>query len=258
MTPVACARMADGFVYVSDADPGPMAYASVGARVLKASVEPPWIVVDHSLDRIIVASWPGRLFRVAIVPPGTDEERTAMRRAAGELAPDAGYTRALGIDVLEELPPSVLFGPHGAAVADVIGFARALTGEMAARLASAVHPRAAEVYRTVWASWSAARSRSGDQPADFSGVDAVHRAGRTGSPVGSGLMVVDRAVWERAEASGGVQAARVEGQPELVLSEPWAAAGTALIEAALAVGAPELVDDAEAAVLTTAWRAVQP
>lgn len=108
--------MVSGYVYVDDEEQGPIAGAAPGRLVRNATLRPPWIVVHHSLDRVLVAQWPGRLFRVEVVPPSTREERAAMERAAAELAVDAGYTRAIAVEVLEELPAPSLFGPHGDAV----------------------------------------------------------------------------------------------------------------------------------------------
>ncbi|MEU6205436.1 hypothetical protein ABZ814_17865 [Micromonospora musae] len=39
--------------------------------------------------------------------------------------------------------------------------------------------------------------------------------------------------------------------------EPWSTAGAALIEAAMALGAPDLVDEAGRTALTAAWRAIR-
>jgi hypothetical protein len=248
--------MAAGFVYVSDDTSGPMAHVTVGKRVATGSLEPPWIVVDHSLERIIVARWPGRLFRVAIVPPRTDEEKAAMRRAASELQPTAGYTRALAVDMLEELPPSILFGPHGGAVVDVINVSRFLTEDTAARLASARHPTAADAYRRAWAQWlSADQERPVSEDHDVAGTLAAHASGRSGSPIGAGLMVAYRAVTDSARLRGKADAITIDDEGDELISEPWSTAMAALLDAAMAVGAPDLVGD-DAAVLTAAWRAV--
>src|SRR5690348_16795315 len=98
-----------------------MEEVAAGMRVTLPSLGPPWIAVDHSLEHVHVAHWPGRLFRADVVPPATDEERAAMARAAAGLRADASYTRALAVDLLAEISPSVLFGPHGNAVIRVIG-----------------------------------------------------------------------------------------------------------------------------------------
>lgn len=83
-----------------------------------------------------------------------------------------------------------------------------------------------------------------------------HRVGRAGSPVGDGLMALPTAVAGSARLRGHAGAFRVTPEGENLLDEPWATAGNALLHA-LALGAPGLVSGAEAAVLTTAWRALQ-
>jgi hypothetical protein len=94
----------EGYVYADDDRPGLMAGAKVGTRVRTPSWDPPWIVVDHRLDAVVIARWPGRLFRVASVPPSSDEERIALASAAENLRADAGYTRVFAVDLLAELP----------------------------------------------------------------------------------------------------------------------------------------------------------
>jgi hypothetical protein len=116
-------------VYVEDDSHGPMAGAVAGARIRIPSLDPPWIVVAHGLDEVLVARWPGRLFRVISVSPSDEEERIALARAGENLRADAGYTRVFAIDVLEQLRPSVLFGPHGEAVAEVVECAGRLTAD---------------------------------------------------------------------------------------------------------------------------------
>ena len=66
--------MVDGFVYVSDDDPGPMAGAVVGTRVAKPTPDPPWIVVDHALE----------LARVVVVEVGGDADQGGERNERRE------------------------------------------------------------------------------------------------------------------------------------------------------------------------------
>src|SRR4051794_19329261 len=76
--------------------------AAPGQRVsVPAPGGPPWIVVDHFLDRVLVARWPGRLLRVGVVPSSSRREREADREANLGLVRDVWYTRANAIDVLE-------------------------------------------------------------------------------------------------------------------------------------------------------------
>jgi hypothetical protein len=243
-----------GFVYVSDEDPGPMIGASTGMRVANTSLAPPWIVVDHSLDRVLVAKWPGRLFRVASVPPRSDAERDALVRAAEGVLPSAGYTRVLAVDVLEELTPAILFGPHGDAVVRIIDVGRRLTENLARQLAPKRHPEATEAYRRAWARWLAGQPDGlSFQDHDLSHTLAVHGAGHSGSPIGHGFLVVSTSVRGSAQQRGGIT---VDVDGEEVLVKPWAGAAATLLDAVMAFGAPDLVSPEDHAMLTAAWRSV--
>ncbi|MFI5532146.1 hypothetical protein ACIA8O_26795 [Kitasatospora sp. NPDC051853] len=187
----------------------------------------------------------------------TDEERAAVARAAENLRPDAGYTRAVSIDLLEELPPSLLFGPHGDAVCRVLEAGCALGTEDAHRLASARRPAADRTYSTAWDRWLV------DQPAGASyqgqghaRVVAVPGAGPSPSPIGRGFSVLAGAVRRSARLRGGAGAYGTDEDGDEVLLAPWPTALGALLDAAMAFGAPHLVDGQAAAVLTTAWKAV--
>ncbi|MFI7608070.1 hypothetical protein ACIBTV_23405 [Micromonospora sp. NPDC049366] len=250
----------EGFVYVVADRPGPMADARAGERVRIPSWDPPWIVVDHRLDRVLAGRWPGRLFRVRSVPPGSDEERDALARAARNLAADASYTRAFAVDVLEELRPGVLYGPHGDAVVEVLEHARLLTEPAAHALAAARPPAADDAYSRAWQRWLRGQADGAAyEDHDHSGVLAIPGAGPGGSPIGFGLVALWTCVVDSARRCAGSAAFTVEtedDEEDEVLLDPWRTAGAALLDAALALGAPDLVDAVDAALLTAAWRAV--
>jgi hypothetical protein len=202
--------------------------------------QPPWIVVDHELDRVLVAGWPGRLLRVRVAPSRTARERDAMDAVNEDLGAGRWYTRAAVVDVLDELPAHVLFGPWGRAVAEVIEAAADLTPDQARTLATARNGDAPAVYQRTWRRWLQQRQ-----------TPAAH-----GSPVGRGLGVINHLVTLQAARH---QAATWEADPddpeehELVLAPPWSQAASALAEAALALGNPATVE-ADWNVLTSAWR----
>ena len=176
--------------------------------------------------------------------------------AAG-LKPDAGYTRALAVDVIEELPRASLFGPHGEAVERVLAVAHTLTGETAERLAAERHPGADEAYSAAWERWLS--QQPGGEPylgGDHAFTLAVPGAGRSGSPIGAGLMVVSSLVRESAKTRGGEGAFEVDEEGEESMAGPWRGATGALLQAAMALGAPGLVDAAQASALLAAWRSL--
>src|SRR5688572_21913449 len=100
----------EGYVYVPDSDPGFFAGAARGMVVRKPDRLPPWIVVDHAIQSALVARWPGRLWRVAVLDAEGVEQASAH----------ANYTRALAVKVIEEIPAARLFGEQGEAVVAVL------------------------------------------------------------------------------------------------------------------------------------------
>ncbi|WP_190123867.1 hypothetical protein [Streptomyces inusitatus] len=187
----------------------------------------------------------------------TDEERAAVARAAENLRSDAGYTRAISVDLLEELSPSVLFGPHGAAVCRVLEVGYGLDEEGARRLASARHPAADRAYGTAWDRWLAEQPK--DAPCQGEGharLMAVPGAGPSQSPIGHGFSVLVDAVRGSARLRGGPDADATDEHGDEVLMDPWRTALGALLDAAMALGAPHLVDGQVGTVLTSAWNAV--
>ncbi|WP_406293954.1 hypothetical protein OG948_04250 [Embleya sp. NBC_00888] len=251
-----------GFVYVRDDRPGPMAGAAVGRRIVKADLAPPWIVVDRALATVIVSGRPGRLYRVAVVPPESEAERAAMAEAAEGVRVPAPYTRAFAVDVLAEVPPAALFGPHGAAVVGILDAARALTPDTAARLAAALEPRAGAYFGAAWDRWidgepNAAPYRDRDHTYTLS----IPGASALGSPIGRGFLVVSGAVRAAARERGGPAAFEIEydeddEQGDEVLTTPWRRATHALLHAAMALGAPHLTAEPDRAILTGPWRAI--
>ncbi len=223
--------------------------AAPGQRVsVPAPGGPPWIVVDHFLDRVVVARWPGRLLRAGVVPPRSGRERAADREANLGLVRDVWYTRANAIDVLEELAPHVLFGAEGEAVARIIDAASTLTPQQASALAQARDPRAPDAYDRAWNRWSQRKSEH----------SAAGVLWDNGSPIGYGFSVLDTKVTDQAVRHGCVNWDADPDDPdeaELILADPWSTAKRALFEAAVAVGYPRCSrDDAE--ILAAAWHAL--
>ncbi|MDQ0938469.1 hypothetical protein [Streptomyces sp. V1I1] len=114
-----------------------------------------------------------------------------MARAAENLRSDAGYTRAIAVDLLEEMSPSVLFGPQGDAVIRVIEAAIALDEEGARKLASAPHPAADREYSKAWDRWLAEQPKAAhNRHQDHASTLLIRGAGTSGSPIGDGFPMV--------------------------------------------------------------------
>ena len=198
-------------------------YPAPGARVVGTGGNPPWLVVQHYLDRIGLAGWPVRLWRVGDIdaaPPGAQQSDW--------------YTRVFSANIVEEVSAWLLFGEHGAEVARVIEAAQDLRQEDAVALAANRPDRAGSVYAEVWRRWQS--------PA------------RWGSPVGHTLILTHNAV-ERSAKNVAPSVFRYDpiDEVDLLVERTWIVAQAALLEAALGLGAPHLMNADETAVLTTAW-----
>jgi hypothetical protein len=84
----------------------------------------------------------------------------------------------------------------------------------------------------------------------------VPGAGSVGSPVGDGLMVLWTCVTDSARRHAGSAAFAVDAEGDQVLLDPWSTAASALLHAAMAIGAPDHVDAADAALPTAPWRII--
>ena len=234
-----------GFVYVANAHDGPMAHAEPGLTVRIPGRGPPWIAVDHELCSVVVARWPGKLWAVEIVDPITNGDLKAANQVG--LRPDAGYTRSVAVEILHAVPVATLFGPHGEQVCAVIEAAAALTLAEAMRLGESRHRDAGDAQGRIWRRWLVRENIPLDRYSDDLGGTLAIGVSKTGSPIGQGLRVIHGVVGRRAEALAGSSVWLVdEADPEGAwLAEPWCAASIALLDAALAFGAPELASSAD-------------
>jgi hypothetical protein len=229
-----------GFVYVPDGDEGPMRAAKAGVTVRNANSGPPWIVVDFSVDSVIAARWPGRLWRVEIL-------QVARQQAGAE----PNYARAVSVRVIEQLPVSSLFGPQGERVCQVIHRASLVTLEEVMGLGAAIHPLARQAYSRAWSRWlGRTEPESSEEHADTLAAVSEGSSGR--SPIGSGFTVLYSVLTERARVLAGDSAFVVDEEGDPIFAPAWSAAAEAFLHAAMAFGASH-IEDADARALTAAW-----
>lgn len=231
-----------GLVFVSDADDGPMRSAKVGATIRNADGGPPWIVVDHSVESVIVTKWPGRLWKVEILEAAREQPHAGVN-----------YTRAVSVRVIGEMAVSELFGPYGSGVCAVIERARALTTDDLAVLGASGHPLARAAYSRGWRKWlGSGEPEPGHSSEDHADTLAV--SGGVRSPIHSGFTVLHSVLAERARRLVGDAAFVVDDEGNQAFTPVWASAADALLHAAMALGAPELLAPADREALTQAWR----
>lgn len=236
----------NGYVYAPDSDPGLFAGTAPGAIVRKSDRSPPWIVVDHSIESVIIARWPGRLYRVLILDAEGIEQ----------VSTQANYTRAVAVEVCDEVPATRLFGDNGEAVSSVISFATQLELPTARLLADLRHPLADQAYSRAWCRWlNGTGFGKAYEECDFSRtLEAGSESYR--SPINRGLTLTYLAVWNRADALQGSGAFVDNEEDERTLAPVWSLAAAALLDASMAVGAPSIMTEEDAVILTAAWRSV--
>lgn len=219
-----------------------------GARV-EAAITPPWLVVDGSITSIIVTArkWPGELWRVRVVEPGD---------MSGLIA-EPGYRRAKVIELVEQLPLADLFGAHGDAVLGILDRVVRLSASEAETLAQARSSGGWEAYGRGWSRWA-------DMPdGDWTGVIAAPgRNGQMRSPVHGGLSLATDLLQSRARALEGEAAFHLVPDDENpsehmeVLVPKWEGASDAVMQAVMAMGAPEVLEAHDREALLQAWRTV--
>ena len=238
-----------GYLFVAERDDGPTAGAEAGRVLSTAGRGPPWIVVHHRLDRV-GAIWPGRLWRVRIIEAATVADQ---RRHGGPPLASAGYTRAISVWVEEEEDAACLFGPHGAEVVRLLDAALNLDRAAAEQLAANRHPDADGARDRAWRTWLDRNGVAHDRDEDLS--DTLMFGGELcDSPIKDGLLALYDVVFDRARAVDG-DAATDSDEEDMWLLPPWNGACNALADAAMALGAPDIVRAEDRDVLLAGWRA---
>lgn len=228
-----------------------MRAARVGATIGIEGRAPPWIVVDHDPSSVIVAKWPGRLWRVRIVEAATERDQRAY---GGPPLPQARYTRCISVSVEAQADGAILFGAQGAGVVRVLQEAAGLSHARAEALANNRHADAGAAQDRVWRSWLRQQAILDDTHVDYDGT-LLMGGQKPGSPIHQGLSALHLTVLKRARAVGG-EAATASDEEDTWLIHPWDGANRVLGDAALALGAPELVSGEDRAILMHGWSSV--
>jgi hypothetical protein len=243
-----------GFVCVCRDDASLFANARSGSIVRIENRGPPWIVVNHELATAVITSWPVRIWRASVIEAASEADQVSV---GGAPKRSAGYTRAIAVEIGEEVPPGELFRPNGAAIASIIDAAAGLTRDEAEALAASRDHNAAAAYAYAWKSWMRAQGAPPEDDCDYDRILSMPGVG-TGSPVNRALLYAHDVVFKRASECDGA-AATSSDDDDVWLNEPWRTAAQTVLDAIIATGAPgmsETPQDAE--ILLRAWRRIRP
>ncbi len=125
--------------------------------------------------------------------------------------------------------------------------------------AAARHPDAGQAYARAWHRWLDHQPNGGHyRDHDHSCVLAIPGAGpaRARSPIGDAFLLTWTCVSGSARRCDGPAAFTTDAAGDQVLLDPWAISAAALLDAVMALGAPDLTSPQDAALLTTAWQAI--
>ncbi len=243
-----------GFWYVSQTEDEPLRQIQAGTRVQNETRQPPWIIVDHTIESITVAHYPGTLWRVEIIDPATEEDFKAVGTSG--LSSRATYTRAIAVDIHQELPVSLLFGPQGDAICHILETIDSLTETQAEDLSRHLHADADGIYDEAWKRWL----KHEDARSVYLNQAHLNTLGipghRRDSPIHKGFYVIHQQVWNQAKKLTQGAALIVDEDGDVTLNPIWRRASTACLQVAMRYGTKDWLSEAECKVLSAAWDTV--
>lgn len=232
-----------GYIYVTTEDEELFIGAKVGDRIIKKDRKPPYLVVDHTLDRIVVNRWPGKLYRVEVLDQDSDVERSINEN----LVENIWYTRTYGVQILEELDPFTLFGENGHSVAVIADFASAISLEQAKKLSTYSLDENRKIISKLWKNWTALTDPEyANQDIDWTDTIAEHPKGQDKvSPVGYALSLIYLRGFRRARELEDDNAIQFDEDENVYLVEKWQNVVSHLINVALSYETDGLLTDKE-------------
>jgi len=212
---------------------------------------PPWLIVNHTLSSIVVSgeSWPGRLWRARVIELG--DTSTWVWSPL--------HTQAAAIELVDEMPLSLLFGFHGEAIVPLLDQISALSPERARAFLLNEHAAAPAAYARAWWRWNEGLLHRRWQSIDGIGGPLAFPSKHDDqlSPINSGFLAIHDLVWRQARRMEGDAAlerhTNDHGETAERLSPKWAATRHAYLYAAMALGAPQFLTRFDRTALVDCW-----
>lgn len=232
--------------------------AVAGDTVKLSNRKPPFLVVYFAPHAPPITQWGGRLWRCEIIDAVSTEEEFQRNGFARPEESHRKFARAAEIRLIEDLPLTTLLGAHGARLAAVIDKAHTLTAAEAGRLAQARGANAVDVRARVFARWMAGRAMPQNRLVDGHG-SLLSIGIEEDAPARPAMTLVEHGATQSARAALNddalllVNFGDADAGEEDTLLQPWASAAGALADAAMALGAPEIVTAEERAELLAGW-----
>jgi len=234
-----------GFVYAADEDSELFRDAKAGDLITKQDRNPPFIVVNHTLDKIIITRWPGKLYKVEVLNPSKEKDINKG------LVKNVWYTRTLGIKILEEVLVEKIFGVNAQQISQVINLARNITEEQVNALSEYDTVYGRTLFAKTWDHWLSSIDKSYVHTAEdhsntlkfFSGDQSY------GSPIRDGLSIISSQFHIRVREIAGESAFFVDEEGEISLQPKWARACEQLLHASMSYESDNLLTKMEKEIL---------
>lgn len=232
-----------GFVFTASDEQDALQQQHIGQRVNSETA--PW-TVHYDVATIYVKQWPVDLWFVEVVE-GLEYS---------QLSEDNDYIAANIIRPLKQLPCSLLFGPKGEKVCQLLDNISQITLPQINQLAALANPISTEAYANVWNTWLNKTTNSTmHQDADHSGTLAIGE-GENASPIYNGFLTINDLLHKRAKELVGDEAfIRPAGyDDEVYLAAEWSKACSVLLQTAMGLGAEQYINSKDLPLLLLGWK----
>lgn len=230
-----------GFVYSSDEENELFKNVKVGDSIIKKDKQPPYIVVDHSLDTKIITQWPGKLYKVEII--NQSKEKSINKG----LVKNVWYTRTLGVKIIKEVPIESLFGANGQKISRIIDLTRNITEQQVNAFSKYNEESNRDLFTKTWKNWIMLTDKENVYLNDdhYNTLEISPKNQRYNSPIKDGLSIISSQFDIRARELVGEIAFGVDEEGERYLQPVWAKASEKLRQAGISYAEDNILTESE-------------
>jgi len=239
----------EGFLYISDKSRDDRFIDVHQDSIIKnKSKKPPYFVVNHNINRIIITEWPGKLFFV--------ETLSSYWRLNRNLLKNAGYTRANGVKILEVLELHKLFGKNGKLIKQVVDKSNNIEIDEAKILSKHLKNKSCEIYDIAWKRWLALKNIQNENSENYlgtSGIISNETELDQYSPLGEVLSIIGNLLYKRIQQIDNENGLIVDNEGEIRLSNLWNTTQQTLFNIAMAYENQNILNEQEKLLLLEPW-----
>lgn len=230
-----------GFIYSPHDAESPLNSGKAG-DIIQLESTPPWIVVDHYKQTIVMTNWPGILWLAEGIEPASESDQ-----------PNDIYTRSRSVRLIEPATTAELFGQNGRDVEKVLDQAAGLQLNQLLNIQRIDH-QLQQLYSDAWNSWANGLHQGA---AHYDHLYTLAKGTRGNeSLIGKGLLLLSNVFHKLAQKLEGEAAFIVDDEGEIEFVPKWHHAFDAARHAAMAYGAPQLFSIEDQPRMATPWNTI--